>query len=239
MNIENITMLAGQLKEIGFEQMEVLILRHTCFKIASFQLLRSVEKGSDQLCFWFHFEKDKKSDQYLLLYYDVSLQKQIITDAEFADSNDHFSIDNEMASIDWKTFLQEAEKGTIPLKQTWEIERKVEQITERLIAMSANENGRSITERLILKYWVGTLPVEIVNSIVTVKVRPDITQRFYPSEDSLITIDEAYRYLQNRWIERQFQQKQKDSKISASTINSTEKNSGVLKEKVSKRKIGK
>ncbi|HLP36991.1 hypothetical protein [Lacibacter sp.] len=239
MNIENIRALAEQLREIGFEQMEVLILRHTCFKISFFQLLRSVEKGSDQLCFWFNFEKDKNSDQYSLLYYDVSLQKRDIVDTGVVDRNDSFSIDDEMASIDWKTFLQEAEKGTIPLKQTWEIERKVEQITEKLVAMSANENGRSITERLLLKYWVGTLPVEIVNSIVTVKVRPDITQRFYPSGDSLITIDEAYRYLQNRWIERQFQQKQKNSKISDSTINSTEKNSGVLKVKVSKRKIGK
>lgn len=239
MNIDNITMLAGQLKQIGLEQMEALILRHTCFKIASFRLLRSVEKNSDQLSFWFHFEKDKSSDQYSLLYYDVCLQKQIISDTDFSDSNDNFSIDSEMASIDWKTFLQEAEKSTTPLKQTWEIEGKVEQITEKLIAMSANANGRSIAERLILKYWAGSLPVEIVNSIITVKVKPDISQRFYPSGDSLITIDEAYRYLQNRWIERQVQQKQKDSKISDSTINSTEKNSGVGKEKASKRKIGK
>jgi len=239
MNIENITILAGQLKEIGFGQMDVLILRHTCFKIASFQILRSVEKGSDQLCFLFHFEKVKNSDQYSLLYYDVSLQKRIIFDTGLEDSDDIFSIDDEMASIDWKTFLQEAEQGTIPLKQTWEIERKVEQITEKLIAISVHENGRSLTERLILKYWAGNLPVEIVKSIVTVKVKPDISQRFYPSGDSLITIDEAYRYLQNRWIERQVHQKQKDSKISDSPVNYIEKNSGVGKEKVSKRKIGK
>ncbi len=239
MNIENITKLGSQLKQIGFNQMEFPLLKRICFRIASFQLQQSVEKVSHQLSFSFHFEKDKNSDWYSLLYYDVSLHKQIILDTPSTDADEIAALENQMTCINWKNFLNEGDKRTLTDKQSWETEAKAEQVTEKLIALCANEYGKTIAGRLIKKYWVGTLPDEIVNSISDVKYKPDITQRFYASGDNLITIDEAYRFLQNKWIEKQMQQKVKESKISNPIGDSVETNKRESKGTISRKKANK
>ncbi len=78
------------------------------------------------------------------------------------------------------------------------------------------------------------------------KNKSEVSQRFYFFEGQTgISVDEAYRFLQNRWLEKQIQAKRKQSGDSNGEENNSRdqpssSNGSLLKKKrLSKTKIGK
>jgi hypothetical protein len=76
----------------------------------------------------------------------------------------------------------------------------------------------------------------VFGNISPLKNKSGVGQRFYVLEGQPgISVDEAYRFLQNRWLEKQMQAKKKE--MSNTEINETEKDSrassgsGLLKKK--------
>ena len=89
---------------------------------------------------------------------------------------------------------------------------------------------------LKLKYWSGISYQELFGNISPLKNKSEVSQRFYFSEvQTDITVDEAYRFLQNRWLEKQMEVKRKQT--DSTEINESEKDShtssgsGLLKKK--------
>ena len=237
MNIQNISELSKQLEVLGFHDAGSLLLKRICFKPANFYLLQRVIKEKDTMLFSLYFELLQKTDNYRLQYYDVTLQKANGGLALPVDGENPAELEKQMVAIDWKKAfsLDDKKSWNSEDKSTWETESRISGIIESLSILEKSEPGKVIASTLKQKFWAGTLHQEIVGSIRLVKNKADVNQRFYISEDgSGITTDEAYRFLQNKYMEKQLQLKRKQSDSGDESIpeesNGTS-GSGLLKKK--------
>lgn len=237
MNIQNIAELSKQLELLGFHDAGSLLLKRICFKPANFYLPQRVIKEKDVMLFSLYFEQLQRTDNYRLQYYDVTLQKANSSLAWPVDGVNPTELEKQMAAIDWKkAFSVDEKKQWNPDdKSTWETELKISGIIDNLSAIEQSETGKGIASALKQKFWAGTLHQEIVGSIPLVKNKADVNQRFYISEDGGgITTDEAYRFLQNKYMEKQLQLKRKQVDSSDESIpeeSNGKSGSGLLKKK--------
>ena len=213
MNIENISALMGQLQLLGFENAGYSLLKRISFKPENFILLQKIEKAKDKLSFQLFFEKDVKQGAYGLSYYDVVLQKETpLIDATINGINTT-NLEKSMTEIDWKNAFDFVTKKQLNLedKTSWEKEQKVESVIEGLSELEKSEDGKVVAVGLKLKYWSGTSYQELFGNISPLKNKSEVSQRFYFFVDQMgISVDEAYRFLQNRRLEKQMQAKRKE-----------------------------
>ncbi len=237
MDIQNIITLEKQLQVLGFQDRGSLLLKRICFKPDNFCLLQMVNKQKDVMLFNLYFERLQKSDTYVLHYYDVTLQKENGISTFPVDGIVPAELEKLMTAIDWKKAfsLDENKQWNPSDKSTWETELKISGIFENLSILEKSEQGKVVASTLKQKFWTGTLHQEIVGSITLVKNKADVSQRFYISEDGGgITTDEAYRFLQNKYMEKQLQLKRKQTD---NGVESTDKesngtsSSGLLRKK--------
>ena len=214
MNIENISALMGQLQSLGFENAGYSLLKRISFKPENFILSQKIEKAKHKLSFQLFFEKDIQQDIYVLLYYDAILQKETpLIDAAINGINTA-NLEKLMIEIDWRTAFDFNTKKLLNFedKTSWEKEQKVESVIEGLSELEKSEDGKVVSVGLKLKYWSGISYQELFGNISPLKNKSEVSQRFYFSEGQTgITVDEAYRFLQNRWLEKQMQAKKKES----------------------------
>jgi hypothetical protein len=238
MNIENISALMGQLQSLGFENAGYSLLKRISFKPENFILSQKIEKAKDKLSFQLFFEKDVKQSVYVLSYYDAILQKETpLTDAAINGINTS-NLEKSMIEIDWKNAFDFVTKKQLNLedKTSWEKELKVESVIEGLSELEKSEDGKVVAIGLKLKYWAGISYQELFGNIGPLKNKSEVSQRFYFFESQTgISVDEAYRFLQNRWLEKQMQAKRKQ--MDSTEISELEKDSkassgsGLLKKK--------
>ena len=238
MNIENISALMGQLQSLGFENAGYSLLKRISFKPENFILSQKIEKAKDKLSFQLFFEKDVKQGIYVLSYYDAILQKETpLIDAAINGINTS-NLEKSMIEIDWKNAFDFVTKKQLNLedKTSWEKEQKVESVIEGLSELEKSEEGKVVAVGLKLKYWAGISYQELFGNISPLKNKSEVSQRFYFFEGQTgISVDEAYRFFQNRWLEKQMQAKRKQT--DSTEINESEKDShvssgsGLLKKK--------
>ena len=212
MNIQNISALAEQLKTLGYENTGYPLLKRIIFKPENFFLIQKVEKGKDHLNFYLHFEKDVKPDTYILVYYDAILQKESAFPEVTIAGINTADLEKQMSGIDWKKAfnLDEKKLWNPDDKPSWETESKIEMIMDQLAGLEVSEEGKLFAASLKLKYWAGTSYQELLGNISPQKNRSEVSQRFYLSNgEPGISVDEAYRFLQNKWMEKQMQAKRK------------------------------
>jgi hypothetical protein len=214
------------------------LLKRISFKPENFILSQKIEKAKDKLSFQLFFEKDIKQGIYVLSYYDAILQKETpLIDAAINGINTS-NLEKSMIEIDWKNAFDFVTKKQLDLedKTSWEKELKVESVIEGLSELEKSEDGKVISVALKLKYWAGISYQELFGNISPLKNKSEVSQRFYFFEGQTgISVDEAYRFLQNRWLEKQMQAKRKHT--DSAEIGETEKDShtssgsGLLKKK--------
>jgi hypothetical protein len=237
MNIENISALMGQLQSLGFENAGYTLLKLISFKPENFILSQKIEKAKDKLSFQLFFEKGIKQDIYVLSYYDAILQKETpLIDAVINGINTS-NLEKSMVEIDWKNAFDFVTKKQLNLedKTSWEKELKVESVIEGLSELEKTEDGKVVSVGLKLKYWASISYQELFGNISPLKNKSEVSQRFYFFEGQTgITIDEAYRFLQNRLLEKQMQAKKRQTEVlSTSEIDKHNQTSGssLLKKK--------
>ena len=238
MNIENISALMRQLESLGFENSGYSLLKRISFKPENFILSQKIEMGKNKLSLQLFFEKDIKQDIYVLSYYDAILQKETpLIDAAINGINTA-NLEKSMIEIDWKNAFDFVTKKQLNLedKTSWEKELKVESVIEDLSELEKSEDGKVVSVGLKLKYWAGISYQELFGNISPLKNKSEVSQRFYFFEGQTgISVDEAYGFLQNRWLEKQMQAKRKQT--DGTEISETEKDShassgsGLLKKK--------
>ncbi len=212
MNIQNVVMLGMQMQSLGFGDASGLLLRRICFNPDNFYLPQTIVKDGGQLLFALYFEKQGMEGQYSLQYYDVTLQKDNAISALRSGNTDLTELEKQMSAIEWqKAFdLDSVKPFDAEDKSTWETEAKVASVTNSLRLLEKNEQTKAFANYLKFKHWTGSFYQQLFTSIVPAKSKFDISQRFYFSESgNTITVDEAYRFLQNKWVERQIRQKKK------------------------------
>lgn len=206
MNKEQVSLLAGQLHRIGFKEMETALLKRICFRLPAFLIQRSVIRTDDLFVFDLYFKKAEHADQYELHYYDVQLQKMQVTETDRLPV-DLRALDEQMSKMQWKKFSNEEDDCN------WEEAIMAERICEQLATLASSPDGKMAAAQLQLKYWLGKLSGEFYPSITLTKQKAPISQRFYFSGEQTISIDEACRFLQNKWVERQIQRAKQISKV--------------------------
>jgi hypothetical protein len=238
MNIENISALAEQLQALGFEDAGYSLLKRICFKPEKFVLSQKLEKNGEQISFQLFFERKNEQDFYALVYYDAILQKEISFADRTINGIDIADLEKQMISVDWKKAFDFAEKKRWNAndKTSWENEQKIETIITSLGEIETTEESKSIAANLKLKYWTGSAYFEIFDNISQAKSKAEISQRFYCSEGQPgISVDEAFRFLQNRKLEKQMQSKRKQADNQNDEVqddgNSNSSGSGLLKKR--------
>lgn len=242
MNIQNIVALASQLKGLGFDEMGYLLLKRICFKPESFCITSRITREKDQVSFEIYFERSKKDNSYLLNFYDAVLQKEVpLIQAEIAGI-DIAGLEQRMSDINWKVAfdINERKQFTAENKASWENEIAIESIIDELEKLDSTEDGKPISNNLKLKYWANIPDVETIVPFNVGKNRQEISQRFYLFEGQAgISVDEAYRFLQNRWLEKQMQIKRKQTDKTETEENGDQASSGnglLKKKRISKPK---
>ncbi len=238
MNIQNISALEKQLEMLGFENLGYSLLKKICFKPDNFFLSHKIGKGKDRLCFQLHFEKDKKKDCYVLVFHDAVLQKGILLPDTTMNGINIQSLEKEMMAIDWQGAFDydEKKRWDVDDKSSWEMEANIEKIVESLLALESTEEGKVIASNIKFLFWGNVFSHELAGNLSSFKNKSEVGQRFYFFEDQAsISVEEAYRFLQNKWIEKQVQAKRKQagelSVVENGGSDLPEENMGLLKKK--------
>lgn len=240
MNIQNISALSSQLKAIGFDNMGYSILKHICLAPVSFSITEKLSKASENVSFIFHFEKDVRVQSYKLVFYDAVLQQDLSFDNPNMEGINVKDLNDSMLQVDWKEAFDFSKRKPFNPedKGGYENEITVCRIIEDLNKLEAIKDGKPISIALKQKHWSGIPYMDIMGAMVNGRSKSEVSQRFYFSESQpVISTDEAYRFLLNRWMEKQIQSKkrQQDNNEEVVTENSgTSSGSGLLK----KRRIG-
>lgn len=212
MNIQNISALAAQLKIIGFENMSYSLLKRICLLPINFIITEKISKESGQVVFNLYYEKDKKGNGYSLEYYDAVLQKELpFTDLHF-EGISIAGIEDNMKNIDWKmAFDFNLKKSFNPDdKSSYEKEQMIEQVMTDLSRLEMTGEGKQVSITLKQKYWSNLPYHDMMGNITAIKSKSELSQRFYCAEGQpVISADEACRFLQNKWLEKQVQIKRK------------------------------
>ncbi len=218
MIIQNIGTLSNSLQALGFEDtIASQLLKNISFKLSNFIIHQRMVKGKDVMNFHLEFEKNEKSNFYSCLYYDAALRKEIEIPNMTINQIDVKELDKRMAEINWtNTFgFQEHKKLQLEDKTYWCEEEKVENIVTDLQALESVEEGREVVDRFKMKYWSDTPVQELIGNLSSLKSKFEISQRFYLFEgQSGISVEEAYRFLHNRWMEKQLLAKRKQIDVS-------------------------
>jgi hypothetical protein len=218
MNIQNISTLSNSLQALGFEDtIAYQLLKNISFKASNFTINQRMTKGKDVMNFYLAFEKNGTSNSYSCVYYDAVLRKEIEISSATINGVNVKEMDRRMAEINWINAFrfEENKKWLAEEKITWSEEEKVENIVTDLQALESLEEGREIADRLKMKFWCDTPAQEMINNIGSLRNKFEMSQRFYFFDgQSGISVEEAYRFLHNRWMEKQLQAKKKQMDIS-------------------------
>jgi hypothetical protein len=212
MNIQNISALAEQLQLLGFDNAGYQLLKRICFNPENFVFTRQVKKANEELIFQLFYQKHSNQDIYVLMYYDAILQTEIAAGERIINDIEIAPLESKMTEVDWKKAFDftENKHWAANDKTSWENELKIATVMDGLTALSVTDEGKAIAESLKLKYWNGSAYYEVFDNITQPKGRAEISQRFYFSDiQTGISVDEAYRFLQNRKLEKMMQSKRR------------------------------
>lgn len=230
MNIENIALLGGMLKNLGFDEgLSFDILKQASFMPLSITVRHQINKGNDVISFQIYFER--KGENYHFKYYDAALRKA------FELNDPAAALDKKMDAINWQSAFSQSERRQWSAADTssWKTEAMVAAIIKELEALGDAED----VVKLKIKHW-GDIEQSIFN-LAPFKSKFEITQRFYFFEEQgCIGAEEAYRFLHNKWLEKQMVARRK-AESSVDAENETASGSGRLLQKKrggSKKKSG-
>ncbi len=224
MNIENIALLGGMLKDLGFDEaLGYDLLKQASFLPPLIVVRQTMQKGADIISFQISFER--KLDLYHFKYYDAALRKAL-------DLSETVSaLDKKMQTIDWQSAFSLSERKQWSASDTasWKTEAVVASVIQELEVLGDTDDAA----KLKVKHW-GDIDQRIFN-LVPLKSKFEISQRFYFFEEQgCIGADEAYRFLHNRWLEKQMLAQRK-----AVTGNEAEKKDAGSGKLLQKKRSGK
>jgi hypothetical protein len=208
MNIQNIASLSEMLASIGFDLgIGHRLLQYICFKPSDFILTEQLQRGKDTLTCSILFER--KGDEYTCNYYDASLLKEMEMPDLVVNSVNLRELDHSMAEINWQLDNKSANGFTLNNEATWQREKRIEKVVVDISRLSVTEEGKHFADCLKLKYWSGLNSCSMFGNLNAIKSRFEVSQRFYFFDGQGISIEEAYRFLLNRWLEKRMNSRKK------------------------------
>jgi hypothetical protein len=190
--MNNIASLAEALEKLGFDDsLHTTLHTYSSLILHKFNVHTQAVKERDVLKFNLFFQR--KENAYSCLYYDAILRKEIVVQNIVVDGIHIKDLDEKMEKIDWKNLFDK--------------EQHISSIINDLKTLDATKEGKQYSDQLKVKHWSDT-PLENIMGISFTKSRFEIAQRFYFLENGNgISIEEAYRFLNNKWMEKQLRKK--------------------------------
>ncbi len=212
MNIQNIKELSAKLESLGLKDLSFLLFQRICFKPDQFILSRKIQKDKDWLNIQLYFKKDSNLEEYMLIYYDAIIQKEIVFADKVINGLNVQALDQQMKEINWAVSFdpEGSKKWDLNDERNLERGRNIEAIVEKLSLLSSTQEGKYLATDLKIKYWAGLPNQDLVDITSPLKSQSEFIQRFYFFEGQpVITISEAYRFLINKWLEKEMLAKDK------------------------------
>jgi hypothetical protein len=238
MNIQNIVALSEKLEGLGFQNIGYSLLKNISFKPKDFFLSVKVSNPNSALSFQLFIQKNNQREEYELMYYDAFLQSDVGSTEKVINDIDISHLKLSMSKIDWRNAFDFTLEKNLPVneKANWEREQAVESVIEQLVDLEKSEEGKSVSTALKLEFWSGLPYQDLFGNIIPAKNKNEISQRFYCANGQPgISVDEAYRFLQNRLLEKQILLKKKQTeKLEADETdggNNAATGSGLLRKK--------
>lgn len=204
MNKENFVSLCAQLSQVGLAGLEYRLLQHICCRPVSFSLTEKREYGKDLLRCQVFFER--KSNQYACAYYDAALVREHQMPLRTINEIILQELEKDMLSIDWMATTTN-QLFRVSDEDSWAREKSIDEIVGKLTRLSATEDGKVFADTLKVRFWSGTMMEQVLGSLAPVRSKLEASQRFYFFAGGAISVDEAYRFLQNSWIQKTVQLK--------------------------------
>jgi len=231
MDIQNIAALSSKLEALGFEHLGYQLIKKISFRLQNFWLVSKANHLTNDLNFHLFLQRNSVTNNYELLYYDAILKVSSEANEQVINGIDIGEIKTAMAKIDWKNAfdLTIGKNSLVNEKSDWRKEEDVELVIEKLEMLEKSENGKSIATSLKLEFWAGLPYQDLFGNIAPVKNKYEISQRFYCAAGQPgISVDEAYRFLQNRLLEKQIslRKKQPESQEAADDATDSQPSSG-------------
>lgn len=186
--------------------------RRICFRPIQFIISKTIRKGSDKAIFHFCIQSKKGTDDYVLNYYDAVLQKEVALEKE-VNGIDIAILEKRMRGIDWRSVFHLGDTDVIPIeeKKLWEEARVIESIICDLARLDEGKDSE-LALHLKQKFWAGTNYQTFTGTLFANKLKDELCQRFFLQDENIISSDEAFRFLQNRWLERELKARQRSEK---------------------------
>lgn len=242
MNIQHIVSLIETLQSLGFEKdLGYKLLRRICLQPSCFCIQQRIVKGKDIMNFSLFFERCSNEEEYACLYYDAILRKEINIPATSVHGAIIRDLEKLIQEIDWHIDFEQQVLPPIRIedKESWVREEKIEKVVTMLFKLSANEEGAYIADCLKFKYWCDTPVQDMINNMNSLKSRFEIGQRFYLfNNGSCISAEEAYRFLNNRWMEKSLQAKKKQADDKEAEADSSGKSHVTTRKNLLQKKSG-
>ncbi len=208
MNVENIAALSAMLIRTGFEEnIGYRLLQKVCFNPAAFMLTERLHKNADLLTCRLQFERS--GTEYTCGYYDVSLVKGIVIPERMIGNVNLAELDFSMGEIDWN-FRMDDKGFRLGDEASWKREKAIAEMINQLSRLSVTEEGKYFADALKLKYWTEAGLDDLVGNLNAIRAKFEISQRVYFIEGEGISVDEAYRFLLNRWMEKKMQARKRE-----------------------------
>lgn len=205
MNGDNINILKARLKMLGFDaNVEQAIRAQICFQPDRFEI-RDCKIRETESCFvTVSFIKEAGTQKYDCPYYDIALRKAIMIKEDLVEGVDVHRLDQEMGGINWVQ-IYTGRTSLLSVSQPSVVEiTTVAEIVGQLKLLSTSVKGKMIADRLRFKYWADTALEIMIPNIGSIRSQYEISQRFYFfEEEKPISIEEGFRFLTSRWLEKQ------------------------------------
>jgi hypothetical protein len=201
--------LLEALRRLGFgENIEGEFVRRASFCLPHFSIRTYLEKGNDSLRFELWFQRKIDIDGYECLNYDAVLRKHTpVPDLELGGIELKVLV-QQMNLIPWKEIFENKNSDAFNGAPSWEIYENIEKILLDLKQLEGFPEGIEVAQRLKVFYWADISALDSFWN-ASIKSRYEICQRFYLQCNQGITAEEAYRFLLNRWLEKEQSSKKK------------------------------
>jgi len=179
------------------------LLQYACFKPADFILTEHLTKEKDVLTCTIFFER--KGDEYVCSHYDASLLKEMEVPDTSLQGVQLKQLDRLMAETDWQLDSSNSNDLDLENETSWQKVKRIEGIVSDLLRLSATDEGKRFADLLKLKHWSNIPFNPMMGNLSALRSRFEVTQRFFFYDGKGILVDEAYRFLMNRWLEKKLQ----------------------------------
>ncbi len=212
MDLQNIETLSALLKALEFSaEMDEKLFWNACFRQKEFCIKEQKVFGHDMMSYQVLFKENIANGKLICAHFDASLRKEIQLEPTTVEGINMQKLDDEMKAINWKdaSEFRSTSEYNLSDRESWKQQAAIEKVMLHLETLGATTEGANIADTLKYKHWIDLSLENMIPNLYHQRSKFEFNQRFYIIGEEGITAIEAFRFLNNRWMQRRAQEKKK------------------------------